>query len=50
MFGFTIRDVLWLTLAAGLALGWWIDHKRQATELFELNFRVFFSAPQDTDL
>jgi hypothetical protein len=24
MFRFTIRDVLWLTLVVGLALGWWL--------------------------
>jgi hypothetical protein len=25
---FTIRDLLWLTLVVGLAVGWWLDHKR----------------------
>ncbi len=25
MFRFTIRDVLWLTALAALAVGWWID-------------------------
>ena len=24
MLRFTIRDVLWLTLVVGLAVGWWI--------------------------
>ena len=28
MFRFAIRDVLWLTLAAGLACAWWIDRSR----------------------
>jgi len=23
---FTIRDLLWLTLVVGLAVGWWVDH------------------------
>jgi hypothetical protein len=27
MFRFTIRDVLWLTVAVGLACGWWIDRQ-----------------------
>jgi hypothetical protein len=26
MFRFTIRDVLWLTVVAAMAVGWWIDH------------------------
>jgi hypothetical protein len=26
MFRFTIRDVLWLTVVVGLAVGWWMDH------------------------
>ena len=26
---FSIRDLLWLTLVVGLALGWWVDHQRQ---------------------
>jgi hypothetical protein len=28
MFRFTIRDVLWLTLVAALAIGWWADQDR----------------------
>jgi len=28
MFRFTIRDVLWLMVVAGLALGWWIERGR----------------------
>jgi len=27
-FRFTIRDLLWLTLVVGLAVGWWIEHHR----------------------
>jgi hypothetical protein len=27
MFRFTIRDVLWLTVVVGLAVGWWLDHR-----------------------
>jgi uncharacterized membrane-anchored protein YhcB (DUF1043 family) len=25
MFRFTIRDVLWLMVVVGIAVGWWID-------------------------
>ena len=28
MFRFTIRDLLWLTVLAALAVCWWIDNKR----------------------
>jgi hypothetical protein len=36
MFRFTIRDVLWLTVVVGMAVGWWLDNhhdnnRRQAT-------------------
>jgi hypothetical protein len=30
MFPFTIRDVLWLTVVMGLAVGWFVEHR--ATE------------------
>jgi hypothetical protein len=30
MFRFTIRDLLFLTLVAALAIGWWIDRSRLA--------------------
>ncbi len=30
MFRFTIRDVLWLTVVAALAVGWWLAHSRAA--------------------
>jgi hypothetical protein len=26
---FSIRDLAWLTLVIGMALGWWFDHNRQ---------------------
>ena len=32
MFRFTIRDVLWLMLAAGLATGWLSEHRRAERE------------------
>jgi hypothetical protein len=28
MLRFTIRDLLWLMVVAGLAVGWWIDHRQ----------------------
>ena len=30
MFRFTIRDVLWLTVLVGLAVGWWVDHRSKS--------------------
>jgi hypothetical protein len=27
MFRFTIRDLLWLMVGVGLAMGWWLEHK-----------------------
>ena len=33
MFRFTIRDVLWLMVVIGLALGWWVN----SVELFRLS-------------
>ncbi|HEX5106118.1 MAG TPA: hypothetical protein VFV87_20000 [Pirellulaceae bacterium] len=30
MYRFTIRDVLLATVIAGLAVGWWVDHRRQS--------------------
>ena len=33
MFRFTIRDVLWLTVAIALSVSWWIDNKRIETTL-----------------
>jgi hypothetical protein len=32
MFRFTIRELLILTVTAGLAVGWWIDHRRLSKE------------------
>ena len=31
MFRCSIRDLLWLTALAALAVGWWLDHSRLAT-------------------
>jgi len=32
MWRFTIRELLILTVTAGLAVGWWIDHRRLSKE------------------
>jgi hypothetical protein len=32
MFRFTIRDLLWLMVVVGLALGWWGDHIKESVE------------------
>src|SRR5262245_65491506 len=47
MFRFSIRDVLWLTVVVGLAIGWWIDRQqisarlRDVTEeLASLNLKI----------
>lgn len=53
MFRFTIRDVVWLTVAVGLACKWWIEHEdgtqwRKRAEILagqieaEADFRVLF--------
>ena len=33
MFRFTIRDVLWLTVVVGLAVGWYLEHRDQQAKL-----------------
>lgn len=33
MFRFTIRDLLWLTVVVGLAVGWWVDRTRLSDRL-----------------
>jgi hypothetical protein len=37
MFRFTIRDVLWLMVVVAIGVAWWIDHKRQASEISRLD-------------
>jgi hypothetical protein len=38
MFRFTIRELGTLTLAAGLALGWWLDHRANAAAAKDAKF------------
>jgi hypothetical protein len=33
MFRFSIRDLFSLTLVAGVALAWWVDHQAQAVKV-----------------
>jgi hypothetical protein len=47
MFRFTIRDVLWLMVVVGLAIGWWVDHRATDSRLrqshrdnLELQYRL----------
>ena len=35
MFRFTIRELVLLTLVVALAVGWWLDHSRLASNLDE---------------
>lgn len=40
MFRFTIRDMIWLTLVAALALGWWLHQQRLRHEIVRLELKV----------
>jgi hypothetical protein len=40
MFRFTIRDVLWLTVVAALAVGWYLEHRRQQARIDTLDQEV----------
>ena len=37
MFRFTIRDLLWLTLLAAVAVAWWVDRSRLRQRIDELD-------------
>ena len=37
---FTIRDLLWLTLVAGVAMGWWVDRTWSRPSVNELLMEV----------
>jgi hypothetical protein len=53
MFRFSIRDVLWLTVVAALAVAWWLEHRRQQSriDLLEEEARLFRQMPwHDIDL
>jgi hypothetical protein len=35
---FTIRDVLWLTVVAAMAVGWWLDRRPGPNDKVQLRF------------
>ena len=41
---FSLRDLLLVTVIVALALGWWVDHVRQAYEI-ERAHRAFYLPP-----
>src|SRR4029453_13842663 len=47
MFRFTIRDLVLLTLIVALGVGWWIDRRRMAASLAELDE---YKLPEKRDL
>ena len=40
MFRFSIRDVLWLTVVVGLALGWWLDRSQLSQARIDLGSKA----------
>ena len=45
---FSIRDLLLVTVIVALAVGWWIDHRRQAKEikkLYDLEYNRVMHGP-----
>jgi hypothetical protein len=40
MFRFSIRDILWLTVIAALAAGWWADRTRAVKQAEQLTVSV----------
>ena len=43
---FTIRDLLWLTLLAAIAVTWWLDRSQLASELDAMSVPVLRTLPQ----
>jgi hypothetical protein len=39
MFRFSIRELMLVTLVAGMALGWWLDRQRVRGEIEELSWK-----------
>ena len=48
MFRFTIRDVLWLTVVVGLAIGWWNDRERLEAAVARLKTDLQMSRAVDS--
>ena len=40
MFRFTIRDLLWLMVVVGLAVGWWVQERRHRADFFRYELLV----------
>jgi len=47
---FTIRDLLWLTLVVAMAVGWWVDHQRQAPLAAAANAAIDRIVSQDPQI
>ena len=47
---FSIRDLLLLTVIVAMAVGWWVDHRRQASEIkrlyYEQEYKRVMHVPQ----
>lgn len=41
----TLRDLFGLTLVVGLALGWWLDHRRSSEAYTNLQMQWLYSIP-----
>jgi len=44
---FTIRDLLWLMVVVGLAIGWWVDRSRLIEKVAKLKSDLNFSRAVD---
>ena len=49
-FRFTIRDLLWLTVVAALAVGWWLDHRHLDNQVSHYELLMFRSGVPDSEL
>src|SRR3954467_6306884 len=49
MFRFTIRDVLWFVAIVGLAITWWVDHRRLEQTIFNRNAPRVWMIPDEGD-
>jgi len=51
---FFLRDLFWLVLVAALVCAWWLDHRRLAAQVKDLEEAIFRISPalpsMDTDL
>jgi hypothetical protein len=42
---FSIRDLLWLTALAALAVCWWLDHRRLTGRIADLEETITYISP-----